>query len=133
MARFERRVLTGSILGGELYIEPGRGYEGHEDCEVSILVERKRNSRSKDQLAYYWGVVLPEISTYTGHDIDDLHEIFKSKYLRKRRFWRDMTLTTISSTSALTLKEMSNFITLVIAEANEMEINIPPPGASYTQ
>lgn len=133
MAKFERRVLAGTILGGELYIEPGRGYGEYDDCEVSILVERKRKSRSKDQLAYYWGVVLPEIANHTGHDVDDLHEIFKSKYLRKRRFWRDTTLTTISSTSALTLREMSNFIKLVIAEANEMEIEIPPAETSYAQ
>lgn len=135
MATFERRVLAGSILGGELYIEPERGYGEYDDCEVSILVERKRKSRSKDQLAYYWGVVLPEIATHTGHDVDELHEIFKSKYLRKKRFWRETTLTTISSTSALTLKEMSNFIKLVISEANEMEIEVPPPPSekSYSQ
>lgn len=98
---------------------------GYDDCEVTVLVERKRTSRSKEQLAYYWAVVLPEIAHHTGHDVDDLHEIFKSKYLRKKRFWRGNDLTTVSSTTVLTLHEMSNFISLVIAEANEMEIEIP--------
>lgn len=103
----------------------------YDDCDVVITIERQKTSRSKEQLAYYWGVVLPEIAEHTGHDVDDLHEIFKSKYLRKRKFWRGNDLTTISSTTVLTLKEMSNFISLVIAEANEMEIAVPP--ASYTQ
>lgn len=115
----------------QLHQSPLLYYHQYDDCEVTVTIERKRKSRSKDQLAYYWGVVLPEIANHTGHDVDELHEIFKSKYLRKKRFWRDTTLTTISSTSALTLREMSNFISLVIAEANEMGIEIPP--ASYAQ
>lgn len=98
---------------------------GYDDCEVSVVVERKRTSRSKEQLAYYWGIILPEIAEHTGHDVDELHEIFKSKFLRKKRFWRGTDLTTVSSTTVLTLHEMSNFISLVIAEANEMEIEIP--------
>ena len=56
-----------------------------------------------------------------------LHEIFKSKFLRKRRFWRGNTLTTIGSTSSLSLKEMSDFISAIILEANELGIEVPPP------
>jgi hypothetical protein len=139
MARFDRTVLNTNLntlrdTTAMMALMPLISAE-YDDCEVTVLIERRKKSRSKDQLAYYWGVVLPEIANHTGHDVDELHEIFKSKYLRKKRFWRDTTLTTISSTSTLTLKEMSNFIKLVIREANEMEIEIPPSSSeiSYTQ
>ena len=97
----------------------------YEDCEVTVTVERKRQSRSKDQLAYYWGVVLPEIAHYTGHSVEELHYIFKSRHLRKKLFWRGRDVTTIGTTTALTLAEMSAFISSVILEASEMGIAIP--------
>lgn len=119
--RFERRAWDTT-----LHKIPGEAFNGFDDCDVTILVERKKKSRSKDQLAYYWGVVLPEIADHTGHTVDDLHEIFKSKYLKKKHFWRGTTLTTIGSTSSLKLAEMSDFISNVIVEANEMNIEVPP-------
>lgn len=121
MRKFERRAWDTT-----LHAIPGEAFKSFEDCDVTVLVERKKKSRSKDQLAYYWGVVLPEIAHHTGHSVDDLHEIFKSKYLKRKHFWRGTTLTTIGSTTSLKLEEMSDFISNVIVEANEMEIEIPP-------
>lgn len=123
MKKFDRHTLY-----TRLHTFPVSQVLEYDDCDVVVTIERQKTSRSKEQLAYYWGVVLPEIANHTGHDVDELHEIFKSKYLRKRKFWRGSSLTTISSTTVLSLKEMSNFISLVIAEANEMEIAIPPAG-----
>lgn len=122
MKRFERtgwNAMLYTLAGTEI------DTASYEDCEVTVTIERKRNSRSKEQLAYYWGVVLPEIAHHTGHSVDELHEIFKSKHLRKKHFWRGNNITTIGSTSSLTLAEMSDFISNVILEANELGIEVP--------
>lgn len=131
MARtFERLIHNGFLKGGKLVLDNPKWFNEmlslYADAPVSITVERVRHSKSKEQLGYYWGVVLPEIAADTGHSIDDLHEIFKSKHLRKKKVWRGQNITTISSTKELAVGEMAEFITSVIAEANELGIEIPP-------
>lgn len=98
----------------------------YEDTAVTILIERKKRGKSKEQLGYYWGVVLPYIAEHTGHSADELHEIFKRLFLKNKHFWRGNELTTIGSTQSLSSNEMAEFITNVIHEAAEMEIEIPP-------
>lgn len=129
--QFNRISCQGELKDGVLVPEvPGwleAVLSSYTDCKVTVLIERTRTSKSKEQLGYYWGVVLPEIAYDTGHSVDELHEIFKSRYLRARKFWRGANLTIVGSTQNLSLAEMAEFITKVIAEANELGIEVPPP------
>lgn len=132
---FERLLHNGQLKEGKLVLDNPEWFNGmlslYADTAVSVTVERTRHSKSREQLGYYWGVVLPELSSHTGHSIDELHEIFKSKLLRKQRVWRGQKLTTVGSTQDLSVNEMADFITNVIVEANELGIEVPPADKSY--
>ena len=47
----------------------------------SVKIIPNKRPISKGQKGYYFGVLLKEISTYTGYDVNDLHEIFAPMFL----------------------------------------------------
>jgi len=48
---------------------------------VDITIKKHRSQRSSDQNAYYWGVVIPILADYFGHDNpEDMHEDLKLKF-----------------------------------------------------
>lgn len=56
-----------------------------KDCpSVIVKVEKKRNIRSNQHNAYYWGYVLNELAGITGYTPDELHEVFKKMFLPKK-------------------------------------------------
>ena len=136
MARkFEHFSHHGIIKDGNLVLNSPRYFKGmmqqFDDCPVIITLERRKKSKSKEQMGYYWGVVLQEISEHTGHTVEDLHDIFKAKYLRRKKLWRGGDLVIIGSTSELSTNEMAEFITNIVLEANELGITVPPPDKEY--
>ena len=136
MARkFERLAHHGQIADGRLVVDNPRWFRGmlqqYADAPVVVTIERKRNKRSKEQMGYLWGVVYPLISEHTGHSPEDIHDIFKAKYLRRKKVWRGTTMVVLGSTSALTSNEMAEFITNVVLEAGELGISVPPPDKAY--
>lgn len=135
MAReFDRLTHHARIEGGKLVLDNPRWFKGmlqmYSDAVVVVTVERKRKSRSKEQLGYLWGVVYPLISQHTGHSPEDLHDIFKSKYLRSKKVWRGGDVVVVGTTTDLSTNEMAEFMTNVIVEAGELGIEVPPPDQS---
>lgn len=135
MARkFERISHHGRLTDGKLVLDNSHWFKGmlmqFADTPVTITLERKVKSKSKQQLGYYWGVVLPLISQHTGYSPNDLHDIFKTKFLRSKLIWRGGDMTVVGSTQGLSTNEMAEFITNVILEANELGIEVPTPDQS---
>lgn len=56
-----------------------RQFEGKK---IEIQVNEKKSTRSQQQNSYYW-LYLGVIAKETGHTTDDLHELFKGKFLSK--------------------------------------------------
>lgn len=52
--------------------------------KVTVSVTTKKWRRSLEQNNYYWGVYLPIIADETGHTPDELHELFKGKFLTQK-------------------------------------------------
>ena len=133
--KFERLSARGAIVDGRLVLDNPRWFKGmiqlHDDCKVMVVVERRKKSKSKEQLGYLWGVVYPLITEHTGHTPEELHEIFKSKFLRRRMLWRGTDITTVNGTQGLSTGEMAEFTSKVILEANELGIAIPEPDKLY--
>lgn len=49
--------------------------------EVDITIRKHRKQRTIDQNAYYWGVVIPILADYFGHDNpEDMHEDLKLEF-----------------------------------------------------
>lgn len=57
-----------------------------DQCKAELVVKKwsEKNQRSSQQNRYYFGVVLKLLSDHTGHSVDELHEILKSIFLKRR-------------------------------------------------
>lgn len=137
MKSFTRLVALGSLKGGKLFFNKARWVRGmlaqYSDCDITVTFEKKRKNRSKEQMGYLWGVVYPTISEHTGHSPEELHAIYKTKFLKKKAHWRGADITVLNSTSRMTSNEMAEFITNIIQDAGEMEIEVPEPLTALEQ
>ena len=136
MSKLTRTVFKASIKDGVLVYDNDRyartiisKYE--DEPKVRIIVEKERGTRTLKQQAYYWGVVLKYIAEYMGEREEDVHEIMKSKFLRKRRVWRGSELTILKSTTELTSDEFGVYIERVIQEGSELGVEIPMADKNY--
>lgn len=83
-------VIASAVMkGGRLFIRNRRAFDLsvsmlHEDWELEVTVKRLRATRSLDQNAYYWGVVVQLLSEHTGYTPDEIHGLLKAKFLPKR-------------------------------------------------
>lgn len=81
-------------------------------------------TRSLDQNAYYWGVVLTLIAEHTGYETDELHELFKQRF-------NPMTVlgdTIGGSTKKLGTSGFSAYVERIRRFAlTELQIDIPEP------
>lgn len=97
---------------------------------VTVTVERYVKSKSNPQLAYYFGLVVPAWSDYTGYEEDEMHAELKKAYLPRRRDFAKLTgeiVDDIPSLAELTVEEMSRFLDRVVREAALQGIKIPGP------
>jgi len=104
--------------------------------DVTVTVERKKRSRSVEQNAYYWGVVVPMAQSGlndTGYRADKLttHTLLKTLFL-KQEIVNEQTgeiLNAVGSTSKLSTVQFMEFIADVQRWAAEfLSIEIPDPG-----
>ena len=81
-------------------------------------------ARSNPQNKWYRGVVLEMISEETGHDPDDLHELFKYKFNSSEVMGKRVGKTTVN----LTVKEFTEYVENIRRWAAEfLSMNIPDP------
>lgn len=51
--------------------------------KVTAVYTSKKPKRTEQQNRYYWGVYLPIIAKETGHEVEDLHALFKGMFLNR--------------------------------------------------
>jgi len=100
--------------------------------DVEVVVKTPDKSRSNNQNRYYWGVVLKLIADHTGYSIDELHEILKGIFLRKRielETKNGISEQFISkSTAELTTAEMETYLSNIRQWSSlELGCYIPEP------
>jgi len=49
---------------------------------LHFYLGHKKKEKSKEQRGYYWGVVIPLISDYTGYEEHEVHELNKEYFLK---------------------------------------------------
>jgi len=50
-------------------------------ADVEVIIRKIKKKRTNDQNAYYWGVVIPILSEYFGHDNrEDMHTDLKEEF-----------------------------------------------------
>jgi hypothetical protein len=105
---------------------------------VSVTIESEELTRSDRAHRYYFGVVLKHIKEYTGHTIDELHEIFKMRWNSRIVFVTDlktgeMTEVKIAlSTTKLKVDEFYDYVENVRFDAAEtFGVVTPDPDKDY--
>lgn len=112
------------------------------DAKVQVIIRKQRSRRSDRLNRYYWGGVLPPIAQYTGHTTEELHELFKMKFLLEKivhvKWQKDsadkFTLVDVpiyKSTTNLDSFQFMDYLDRVIAEAATMGIRIYSPEEYY--
>jgi hypothetical protein len=51
------------------------------NCQVDITFSKHRASKSRDQLAWYWGAILPALADRTGYSPEEMHAWCAYKFL----------------------------------------------------
>ena len=82
-------VASAAVRDGKLFIHNRRSFDQQiaqmkEGWEVEVAVKRRRATRSLQQNAYYWGVVVELISEHTGYTPDETHDALKALFIPKR-------------------------------------------------
>lgn len=126
--------FQGEVKDGKLVIRHRDDFMkwiSHLKGEVRIIVEKIRGKRSDNQNRFYWAC-LKIISNETGNTEDDLHRIFKAKFLPKRKvkFGKNEYNLPISTTS-LNKIEFAEYFERISAEAGELGITLPDPNDYY--
>ena len=131
-------TLTARVTKGKLHVRAwsklAAAIARWRDGEYTITIERKRAHRSQRANRFYWGVVIKELSDYTGIDPDDLHLYLKARFLSKSLAIAKANGEIVDeyvlggSTAALNVVEFYDYIQRIKAWAlDSLEVEIPEP------
>ena len=100
-----------------------------EGKTIRLTIERATKTRSNQQNAYYWGVVLPILCAhFEGYTKDEMHDAMKIKFLSLHED-NPEKLQTIRSTAKLNTDEFKAYIEQIQRWAAEFAgVDIPDPG-----
>lgn len=104
-----------------------------DNTRVDITIRKHREKRSNEQNRYYWGVVIPILANYFGHDNpEEMHEDLKLKFNPvSSKIDPEKTIggtTTKMSTEEFYSSDETSYVERICRwAAMEYEIAIPPP------
>lgn len=104
------------------------------DGTYEIRLERKRASRSQEQNAWYWACLVGLVAEHTGYSPDEIHEIYKAKFIPKRVSFADSNgeikgeFVIGGTTTRLTTVQFSDYCEAIRQwAADELGVVIPDP------
>ena len=128
---------TALVKAGKLVVRNRRAFnlalQQFTDGEVALRVEKRRATRSQQANRYYWGVVVEAVSQHTGYSPDEVHEIFKAKFLPKKVTVADGNgeiqgeFVIGGTTTKLNVNEFYDYVEAIRRWAAELSIDIPDP------
>lgn len=93
--------------------------------KVTLVLHTMKSKRSERQNRYYWGVYLPLIAKETGnHDLDALHELFKSLFLTKEI--KEVLGRKVRITKSSTELGVGEFCEFIMNIESETGVEAPP-------
>ena len=108
------------------------------DGEVLIRIERAHATRSQQQNAWYWSQVVGLVARHTGYTSDEIHEIYKAKFLPKAMTFADGNGEVVGefviggSTAKLDTKAFSDYCEQIREwAADELGVVIPDPNPNW--
>lgn len=97
--------------------------------DVQVLVEPKRKPRSLAENNYYWGVVIPIISEWSGFTPEETHLALKEHFLSE--FDRQHGLMRMKSTADLSTVDFEKYMSNIRMWAADQGQFIPLPNEEY--
>ena len=125
--------FVGVVDQGKLIISDRHGFDNYiaslsGEVEVSVQKRQQRKDRSNKQNRYYYGVICGVVSSETGYDKDEVHEIMKSKFLKSYKTIKGKEYRYIKSTTMLSTKEFEEYMDQCRQwAAMELSLYIPEP------
>ena len=78
----------GEIKNGKLVLDNKEDFlkecSGMDNCPVYLTLTKVKNTRSTNQNAYYFGVVVKMISEHTGYETWEVHEVLLAATFGKK-------------------------------------------------
>ena len=101
----------------------------HRCKDITLSVGRERHLRSLNANRYLWGVVYRTLAEWSGHDEEELHSIFKERFLshRQLRLPTGELLEAPGSTAVLDTEQFSEYVSRVKRFAAECGVDVPEP------
>jgi hypothetical protein len=128
---FKAGVQNGklSILNKQSFLDYIKAFEGEH---LILDVKKMTSSRSLNQNAYYWGVVIEILSQHTGYTSEEMHEVLRSRFLNTTIDFsfknKNEELKGSRSTSDLNTKEFETYLAEIRQWASrDLEVWIPEP------
>lgn len=104
------------------------------DGAVEIAISRKRATRSQEQNAWYWSCLVGLVAEHTGYSPNEIHEVYKAKFLPKRLAMCDGNgeikgeFVIGGTTAKLTTVQFSDYCEEIRAwAAQDLGVHIPDP------
>ena len=106
---------------------------------VRVTISRETKGRTLPQNQWLWGAIYPAIADWSGHSVDEIHEVMKQMHGSKRLVQLpggnprqgDTAAYNVAvprSTATYTTDEFSEYVERVRAWAAQQGLNIPDPG-----
>ena len=77
--------------------------------EGDLELGKFKSKRSNSQNDYYWAI-LKKLGDYTGYSEEELHDMFRFKYLSEKKTVAGSEIYAIKSTTSLNVDEFKNYI-----------------------
>jgi hypothetical protein len=99
-----------------------------EGDKLTVSIAKRQKIRSDQANRYLWGVVYKIASMETGHTSDEIHEVYKRKFLPAKFVeFNGMTFKMPGSTAGLNTVDFWEFTNRVIVDLSQMGMFIPSP------
>jgi hypothetical protein len=108
-----RLLLPAKVQRGQLlWVDPvktSKIMSKYEGKDVLVDVSEPKRKASDKQRAYYWAVIIPILSEYTGYEGKDMHEINKKMFLKREKMIGETLIEYGGSTEELSTTEKEEF------------------------
>lgn len=129
-----REHFSGTVTDGKLVLDDPIRWRGilarHEKRRVSLVLSREQIRRTSAQNSFYWAMVVPIFSEWSGYEKDEAHDVLKQKFLpaTERPLPTGELVATPPSTTRLTVAEFSEYVDRVCRWLAENGVYVPQPG-----
>ena len=127
-------MIFGRIKEGKIVIQRFFQAEIPKNEGKSFTLVFDEKGRTSQQNKYLWGVVYKLISDHTGFTPEEVHEVFKKRFLVYTKEYKSKVWEFTRSTTGLTINEFTKYVDSVKHYAeSEMALIIPDSDIEYQE